>query len=538
LKWRWLAAIAGMAAAVLLGLWLARAFIAVEFARNYFRSHGVTADVEIGRLGLSGASGRFALGPSGAPDLSAERIELYFDPLRWIPFVTEVRLVRPVVRAQISGDGQVKLGSLQAWLDSLRRQQGKSRFVSDELVVSLTGLRALLGTPAGAAEMDGNVRLVKNLPVSADLVLRPAQLTWNGMTAQVKAGRLRYDNTGQASAHITADIQGKGLDFQGLDADLKASGLHWSLAPGFSLSTSSASLALSATGFNGVRAAVLNLAIAKFSFDASPMSAVADLRLTGSLSPGPSMPVLHTGDVRLDRALAANLAHLDVKGAGHLALQQGRASISFTSPLEIAGARGGALTLRNLQLGGDADSFSSPGFHAALHGSGLPNVAAEIRDLVWSGGGATAHARLNANFDHAMLRRASLSGDGMFSWQSGRYSFTAASCARIKLAAFHPSTSDLAKDISGDLCGARGTPLLAGEGVHWRLSGQARRAQAFLPLANSQANNVFADLDFQGEGADFHGQARVSGGRISDKTVPVRFKPLLGKGTARLAGGV
>ena len=42
--------------------------------------------------------------------------------------------------------------------------------------------------------------------------------------------------------------------------------------------------------------------------------------------------------------------------------------------------------------------------------------------------GLTAHARLNADFDYAMLRRASLSGDGMMSWQSGRYAFTASSC--------------------------------------------------------------------------------------------------------------
>ena len=43
----------------LLALWLARAFIVAEFARNYFRSHGVDASVEIGALGLSGVSGRF-----------------------------------------------------------------------------------------------------------------------------------------------------------------------------------------------------------------------------------------------------------------------------------------------------------------------------------------------------------------------------------------------------------------------------------------------------------------------------------------------
>src|SRR6185312_13615758 len=135
----WLAIATGLVVA-LLALWLSRAYIAAEFARNYFRSHGVTASVKIGTLGLSGVSGSFALGPANAPDFSAERIELRFSPLHWIPFVTEVRLIHPALRARVTDDGKVTLGSLQAWLDSLSRQQGKSRFVSDDLVVSLEGL--------------------------------------------------------------------------------------------------------------------------------------------------------------------------------------------------------------------------------------------------------------------------------------------------------------------------------------------------------------------------------------------------------------
>src|SRR5262249_8323485 len=114
-----------------------------------------------GALGFSGVSGSFALGPGDAPDFSAERIELAFDPLRWTPFVTEVRLIHPVLRAQVAAGGKVTLGSLEQWLQSLRQSQGKSSFVSDDLVVSLEGLRALLATPAGAVEVDGNVRLVK-----------------------------------------------------------------------------------------------------------------------------------------------------------------------------------------------------------------------------------------------------------------------------------------------------------------------------------------------------------------------------------------
>ena len=536
MKWRWLAAACvTVMLLALAGFWLARAFIAAEFARDYFRANGVTADIEIGSLGFSGAAGRFALGPAAAPDFSADRIELIFDPLRWTPYVTHVRLVRPVVRATITAEGKVTLGTLQAWLNSLQKSQGKSPYVSDDLIVSLTGLRALLVTPAGAAEVDGDVRLEKNLPVSAELNLRPANLTWQGMTAQVKAGRLNYRDKGPVSAHVTADVQGKGLDLKMLDADFRAPGLTWSSTQGPSLTGASADLAVSEIGFQGARATGLKAQAANLSYSAG--AAAGDLRLSAGLVAGAAMPVLHTGDARLDRALAANLAHLDIKGAGHVTVQQKRITLAFATPVEIAGARGGALTVQNLQLAGGADSLSTAAFRALLHGGGLPNASAEIGNLVWSGSGLTARARLNAEFDYAMLRRANLSGAGTLSWRAGRYAFTPIPCAHIRLAAFRPAASDLAKEISTDLCGS-GAPLLAGEGVHWRLIGEARNAQAFLPLANSQIDKADAKLDFEGLGPDFHGQATVGGGRVTDKTAPMRFKPLLAKGTAALAGGI
>ena len=104
----------GVALAVLLALaaaWAARAWLVAQFAERYFRQHGVAATVEIGALGLSGATGRFALGPSDAPELAAERLELFFDPLRWTPYLVEVRLVnqemKVVFAARRAGDFQI-----------------------------------------------------------------------------------------------------------------------------------------------------------------------------------------------------------------------------------------------------------------------------------------------------------------------------------------------------------------------------------------------------------------------------------------------
>src|ERR1700761_3613497 len=119
----------GVAALALL-LWVARARLAAELAREYLRSHGVQSSVDIETLELTGVSGRFALGPANAPEVSADRIELRFDPLRWMPRVVEVRLVNPVLHARMGKDGAITLPSLQQWIDSLRASQGQSRFVS------------------------------------------------------------------------------------------------------------------------------------------------------------------------------------------------------------------------------------------------------------------------------------------------------------------------------------------------------------------------------------------------------------------------
>src|SRR5262249_10901050 len=116
----------GLAALVLL-LWVVRARLAAEMARQYFQTHGIGSSGAVRTLGLSGASGRFMLGPADAPDIAAEKIELKFDPLRWMPYVVEVRLVNPVVRARMDEKGQVSLPNLQRWIEQLGQQQGESR---------------------------------------------------------------------------------------------------------------------------------------------------------------------------------------------------------------------------------------------------------------------------------------------------------------------------------------------------------------------------------------------------------------------------
>src|SRR5262249_32730323 len=111
-------------------------------------------------------------------------------------------------------------------------------------------------------------------------------------------------------------------------------------------------------------------------------------------------------------------------------------------------------------------------------------------------------------------------------------------CVHGSLAAFPPGASDLAKNVQGDICAPPGQPLLTGEGIGWTLTGEARNASADLPLATAHVEKVTARLNFDGEGSPRKGTATVTAGQMLDRAASLRFKPLLGTGTASLADGV
>jgi Dicarboxylate transport len=542
LKWRWtLAIVLGLAAIALL-LLLARAQIAAQLTRSYFRQHGIAASVQIGALGLSGMSGRFALGPRDAPEISADRIELHFDPLRWMPYVVEVRLAAPVVRAQVDADGKVRLGSLQSWIDSLGKQQGKSRFVSDDVAVSLSGLRLLLTTPAGPLEVFGDARLVKNLPVSLSLHARPADITYQQTRVMLRTAALTFDQaTATLNLAFSGAVKNATLDAQGLDARLDATGFQWRSTNG-QLSATASSVGLRAAASSVT--AGQTMATPKLDITARDVAlssgggieARADLAVSADGGFDAAQLPLPAADPALVRAVRRNLARLSVAFAGHAERRGGMTRFSLTQPLQVRGDGGAMLRVPTLAVSGKDDSLNAA-LEGGFSGPGLPTARFATGNLVWSGGGFTANAALSARFNYAMLHGAVVDAHGVLSWQSGRYGFALTRCAKATLAAFHPAASDMAKNIQASVC-ASGRPLLSSEGAHWKLDAMARAASAFLPLANSQLDQAAGHLSFEGEGGDFHGVVAVSAARMSDRTPSPRFKPLLSSGSVALSGGV
>jgi hypothetical protein len=544
-KRRWFAAIFLAAVAmVLLGLWLTRAYIAVQFARSYFNGHGIHSNVEIGALGFAGLSGRFALGPEGAPEISADGIELRFDPLRWLPYVVEVRLVHPVVRAGIDESGRPSLGSLQAWIDSLGKQQGKSQFVGEDLAVSLTGLRLLLSTPGGPLEVDGDVKLVKNLPVSMALQVKPAAIAYRETKIAMRAASLAYDQkSGVVSARFSGSVSHAVLQARDVEADIRAGNFRWASANGkISVSAPEVTFKASAVSMQAgqnvsapkLDVAARNLAIA--SADAG-MEGSAEMTVNGEAGFNAGFDALRSADPALAAALRKNIARLSLHFSGHAERRNGMTHFALTQPLQVKGTQGAVLDVPALTLSG-AQNGVNAALQANFGGPGLPAAKLAVKNLMWSGGGFTANAAFSARFNFAMLRGTDLAGQGRFSWQNGQYAFTPSGCVRATLTAFHPGASDLAKNVRGDLCASPNQPLLTGEGIGWTLTGLAREASADLPLAIAHAENVAARLAFDGEGAPLKGTATVTAAQISDRAASLRFKPLAATGTASLGKGV
>jgi hypothetical protein len=534
--WRWLGLVLIGLIIAFAALWLARGRIAAEIAKAYFRAHGVNATVEVGRLGLSGAAGRFALGPARAPVLSAERIELEFDPLRLVPYVTEVRLVRPVVRAELAPDGSLRLGALQSWLDSLAQGPGGSRYVSDQVKIFLAGLHVFLSTPGGPVEMVGDASLVKSRPLRLALSLRPATLAYKGTYINVRKVALDFDSDARRlDLRADADLRGAGFVARKLVASLTADGFDETVAAGGALHATHVHLLMDADSSEAgtvVAAPHLDLTAQDLAaaWGAGGWQVAADLEGTAAGRPQVTIPAL--GDRRLAASLVRNLAALKAGFAAHLQANRNGLVLHLLRPFSLDGAAGGRLRLDRLEM--TASGAAARGAAAlSLSGGGLPAVSLVVTDWQKNRDEVTGQASLASRFDYAMLRGVDLKASGAFAWTDAALTFKPSSCATLRLAAFHPAASDLATRLRADLCG---TVRLAG--AQWRLQAVARNVSADLPLPKAAIAGASARLAFAGTGGGFAGRLSRIEGALEDRAQPIRFRPLAGTGEVALAAGV
>jgi hypothetical protein len=563
---------------VLAALWLARAWLIGQFAERYFREQGVTADIQIGGLGLSGVSGRFALGPRGAPELAADSVELFFDPLRWSPYLVEVRLVNPLVRARVDDQGRVTLPSLQTWLNSLSQSNEKSPYVSDDMVVAFTGLRALLATPAGPMEINGSARLVKNMPEELALSLKPGAFNWRGQRVTARRVSLDLSRSGTLAVRLAGDFANDTASADGISLALDMQRLRFTpdgrIESGAATFTAQAG-AVKAAGASvagivariampGLRAAnnVLETARLDATFTAKAVVAGAqasdinfalsarDVRastaeVTGagdvSLTANAALPPALVRTIRsfpalameppLAAAVGRNLGRFALSLKAHAERREGKMDLRLTEPMILRANGGGVLQVSALALSGAMDALTGS-LNASLRGGGLPPLRLAVSRLAYDGKTLTAATVLDGQLDFSALRgiRASVSGQSVYA--NGAFRFTQNGCRAASLAALGP----LARDIKAQICPARAPLFTFGPGG-WRFEAQAQGASGLLPLANAELTQGAALLSFNGTGG-LSGAVMVSAAKLSDKATPARFNPEEGTGEITLANNV
>ncbi|HEX2759646.1 MAG TPA: YdbH domain-containing protein, partial [Rhizomicrobium sp.] len=454
--------------------------------------------------------------------------------------ITEVRLVHPLVRAEVTEAGKLRLPTLQGWLDRLSSGSGHSRYVSDELKVSFSGLRALLMTPGGPLELDGDARLANNALVSAAISARPASLTWHGYDLRLAAAKLTANavKTDYAvDVTLAATLNGHGLHLESADAHLAAPKVSWTSDQ---LSIPDLVLHLKAAGLSaGITAANPNIDLAtrdvKIALgQKSEAQGTIQLQAGADFSPpllAKQLPLL-ARDPRLASALTNNLEHLDLRLAARVAHHDGGTTFALEQPLTIDGAQGGRLVLAKLTLEGPLDAMTG-NLDAALSGPGLPAIT--LRSAAFHAGkdGFSGDVALDAKFNFDMLHQAVLQARGAASFAQGSFTFSLDGCAPATLSAFHPGASDLARDIKGAIC-PQGPKTFTMDASGWRFSASARDAAMTVPLANIALSDGTGMLAFSGKGAAMDGKITVTAAHLGDRAAPARFEPLKAAGKVSL----
>lgn len=209
----------------------------------------------------------------------------------------------------------------------------------------------------------------------------------------------------------------------------------------------------------------------------------------------------------------------------------------LSRPVAVRPANGGLLTLNPADTPIFAAARGQAGAGAlsltATRGQGLPEAAFDIP--VWrptpSGFAATLDGR--AALDFGLARGITIRTRGELASSAGRVTYVAADCSPLTVDRLDLDGSDVV-NIAGDICPVA-RPLVSVAGGRWQAEGAMQGldgAAPFLALRFRDAEGRFTATGGPGGlGIDAH----VARTRVEDATTPLRFKPLAGTGSVRLA---
>ena len=542
----------GLACAAVLAVvaWLLRAPIAGALIGAYFKEQGIASDISINRLGWSGLAGRFALGDAQTPTVSAENVEAVFDDSGWLPEVVALRVMRPVVRARVDANGTVTLPALQSWIDRITAgPAGHSRFVSDDLVVDLQNLRAIVATPGGTIDLRGHAQMKHSALTFADVTAQPTVLSRNGQVLRIEGAHLSVQAqtaglsvAAQFSGALNRDAPQQKLRATGMKATLIASGLRWG---GGSASITSAQIRFTAQDARAEAAHLIapNVQATFANIQTAPGGHWhTDFRAQASAQTTPSeiqnlfarIPVAGA-DRALGDAVTAAAQSLTLTATGDAQGRSRAFGLRLSAPAILQGRNGAALRINTLALEDNAQSGHGE-INAQLSGGGLPSLALVSPSFAWAPNSFDGDATLQARFDFDMLRDADFSAAGHASLHQGRFAFAIAHCAQARIGAVRVGRKIMLRKIAGVLCATSSNiSLIASDAKGWTASAMVNNLAAEIPAATARLSNGDGQFLFAGQTGKLTGRMQLARARIADGAKSARFHPLTGSATATLA---
>jgi hypothetical protein len=536
--------------------WLFRASIAETLIGAYFKEQGIVSDVTVSRLQWSGLAGRVALGDANAPDLSADDVEVVFDQNGWLPRIVALRITHPVVRVRVDANGTVTLPALQSWIDKITSgPAGHSRFVSDDLLVDLQNLRAIVTTPGGTVDLGGNAQMRHNALTFLDLTAQPTALSHNGQVLRIDGARVsaRTLATGlslnaQFAGALNRDQPQQSLRATGINATLAASGIKW--GAGGDISAAAAQLQMTAQDLRAGAAHLLtpnahvSLANIRTSTSNGHWAARADMQAQASAQTVPAdmlvlfkqLPVVGT-DRNLSNAVASAARSLTLTLAAHVSGGDGTFGLQLATPATLDGSNGAMLRLNTLTLEDSADALRGAA-DARLDGGGLPSLSLTSHNFTWAraANDVTADAALTARFDFDMLQDADISATGNASIHAGRFAFTLGQCAQTRIGAVRARRKTMLRRINGVVCASGNAPLIASDANGWTVTGLAKTLATDIPSAPAKLSHANGKFLLEGRNGKLSGLFQLAQARIADTGKAMRFHPLDGRATATLNG--
>jgi hypothetical protein len=557
---------------VLVALYAARRQIAREAVTDWLRSRGVASRSEFQELGPGHLVGRLQLGPPNDPDLSVEQAEISYSLAGLLAGkgvqVTDIRLVRPALRAQWRG-GRFSAGALDPLIEEYRKRPptpgapspririegGALKLVTDygvlnarldaELaegrLVSLEARTAPEAVKVGDVAADvgpgevsvrrdgGRLRLRASVPFAtaraAGAIAKDGRLIADAEVSypEFAAGQI---SAGRVSAAVSANaVELQGARARGLRLEVGSTDLRWTRAGGDRIAGALAGRVAA----QAVTAADLSLSEPQSTFDGDVAAGQAfALRLAARGAAAGSWSGLGApakGDsaeiVAVKRGLRA--FRISVEGASVAADAKGVAA-RLTGPARLRPEAGGEVAVT--PAGG--------GYRLTAAGGGLPRVAANVRRLTVANGGAVADGDLTAALSLGPLEGLEIATAGALRIAGGAASFTASRCAAAKVAHVELGANDV-EEVTGRLCPDREPLFRLGAGG-WTLAARAEQMAADVPFLQAALAEGAGQVRMADAKGRLSANVAIGHARIADAAKDLRFQPLQMSGHAGLAG--